>query len=100
VHHAGVAPRICPTRHAPVPRGAAAGTVVRVPLSWYNPFSWNWGHVLGKIWNAVWNNCLSGAAQGIVGTASGTLAVNLIARGAKVVVGPSGYAVIAIGDAW
>ncbi len=68
-----------------------------VPLSWYNPFSWDWGHILSSTWNTIWDNCLKGATEGVVGTASGATIVNLLARGGKVFVGPYGYAAIAVG---
>lgn len=67
------------------------------PLWRYNPFSWDRGHIPGSTWSALWNTCLSGAGSGVVGTASGTLAVNLLARGGLLVIGPQGYAAIAIG---
>lgn len=67
------------------------------PDSWYNPTSWDWGSILGATWNNIVKKCLGGAATGLVGTASGTLIVNLIARGGKVFVGPYGYAAIAVG---
>jgi hypothetical protein len=70
---------------------------VITPNSWFNPFSWDWGHILSATWNEIRNNCLSGAAQGVVGTASGTTIVNLPARGGKITPGPGGYAAIAIG---
>jgi hypothetical protein len=66
------------------------------PDSWWNPASWSWGKILGNTWSAIWNNCLSGAVKGTVGTASGALIVNLILRGGKVFLGPEGYAAIAI----
>jgi hypothetical protein len=71
-------------------------TVV-VPNSWYNPGSWDWGHILGATWSAIWNNCAKGAVTGVVGTASGAVIVNLIARGGVIFFGPGGYAAIAIG---
>jgi hypothetical protein len=78
------------------PEALSADGIIQ-PNSWYNPFSWNWGHILGGTWNAIWSHCLSGASQGVVGTASGTLTINLLARGGAVFVGPGGYAAIAIG---
>lgn len=67
------------------------------PDSWYNPTTWDWGHILGSTWSAIWNNCLKGATAGVVGSASVTTATNLLARGGKLFVGPEGYAVIAFG---
>jgi hypothetical protein len=67
-----------------------------VAYSWFNPFSWDWGDILGDVWNTLWNSCLSGTAAGLVGTASGTLVWNLLARGAKLVPGAAGYATAAI----
>jgi hypothetical protein len=57
---------------------------------WYNPGSWNWGHMLGSTWNGIRNNCAKGAVPGVVGTASGALIANLIVRGGAVFVGPQG----------
>ena len=80
------------------PQSAGAAAVPSItPRSWYNPFSWDWGHIMSSTWNAIWDNCLKGATEGVVGTASGTTIVNLLARGGKVFVGPYGYAAIAIG---
>jgi hypothetical protein len=76
---------------------ACANIVARQPLSWWNPFSWNWGKILKSFWKNIWNKCATGALQGVVGTASGTLAVNLLTRGARLYVGPQGYAALAIG---
>lgn len=67
------------------------------PNSWWNPFSWDWSHIMSSAWNNIFKKCLQGAAQGVVGTASGTLTVNLLTRGAKLFVGPEGYAALAIG---
>lgn len=67
------------------------------PDSWYNPASWDWGGILGSVWDRVISRCLSGAQAGVVPAASGTLIVNIIARGGKVFVGPEGYAAIAVG---
>lgn len=69
---------------------------VAQPDSWYNPASWDWGHIFSVLWSKV-AQCAKGAAKGLVGTASGTLAVNLLAKGAKLVPGPYGYAAVAIG---
>ena len=71
--------------------------VVSPDLTWSNPFSWDWGHILGEAWDAIWQHCLKGAATGIVGRAAGALIANLIARGGAVFVGPWGYAAIGIG---
>jgi hypothetical protein len=73
------------------------GSGLATPNSWYNPGSWDWGHILGSTWNGIWNNCAKGSLTGVVGTASGTLIVNLLVRGGAVFVGPEGYAAIAIG---
>jgi hypothetical protein len=86
-----------PATTCTIPPGVVSRDASIHPDSWYNPASWNWGHILSKTWNAIWNHCLSGATQGVVGTASGTLVINLLARGGKVFVGPEGYAAIAIG---
>jgi hypothetical protein len=67
------------------------------PDSWYNPKTWDWRHILGATWDTIWSRCLKGALKGVVGTASGTLLVNLAARGGRLIVGPWGYAALAIG---
>jgi hypothetical protein len=61
-----------------------------------NTLTWI-GGTSSSAWNAIWDNCLSGATAGVVGTASGTTIINLLARGGKIFVGPAGYAAIAIG---
>ncbi|MCW2540296.1 MAG: hypothetical protein JWN95_2021 [Frankiales bacterium] len=89
----------------PVLRTSYPGVVAVKPLpgtsispnSWYNPTTWDWGHILGATWNAVWSRCLKGALKGVVGTASGTLLINLAARGGTLFIGPWGYAALAIG---
>lgn len=94
----GVSCNICTTALTPqtAPNSLGSGPVMQ-PNSWYNPASWDWGHILGTAWNATWNGCLKGSLTGLVGSAGGTLMVNLIARGGKVFVGPYGYAAIAVG---
>lgn len=67
-----------------------------VPQSWYNPFSWDWGHILGSTWNAIWNNCAKGAVKGSVGGVTTDVAIKLINRGASLYVGPYGYLVLGI----
>lgn len=78
------------------PAGVMTSSILR-PNSWYNPFSWDWGHILGSTWNAIWNNCVSGATNGTVGTASVDLAKKLLDRGAALVISPEGYLAVAIG---
>ena len=81
------------------PGATCEATPGMLPMSsdWWNPFSWDWGHILGSTWNTLWNNCVKGAASGVVGTASGTLIINLLIKAAKVFIGPEGYAALAIG---
>jgi len=79
------------------PRTLAENPNLVTPDSWWNPTSWNWKHILGTAWDALWNKCLKGAVSGLLPSVGGTTMVNLIARGAKVVPGPYGYAAIAIG---
>lgn len=64
---------------------------------WAKPWTWDWKHIMGETWDAIWNHCMSGSVKGVVGTAGSTLLVNLIADGGKVFIGPYGYAAIAIG---
>lgn len=67
------------------------------PDTWYNPFSWDWGHILGSMWQHL-KDCLSGAAGAFLPSMGGTLAVNLLIHGGpKLYVGPAGYAAIAVG---
>jgi hypothetical protein len=75
---------------------AAALRTSGVLASWWNPFSWDWGHILGSTWNAIWNNCMKGALAGVSLQATQSVAMKLIDRGARVFVGPSGYLSIAI----
>lgn len=81
-------------RGAPV---TLPGGQVIYPDSWFNPLSWHWSNILGTVWNNIVLKCAKGAAKGLVGTASGTLITNLLIRGAKLYVGPYGYAAMAIG---
>jgi hypothetical protein len=89
----------------PVLRTTFPGVVALTPLparsispnSWYNPTTWDWRHLLGATWNTIWSRCLKGALKGVVGSASGALLVNLVARGGKLFIGPWGYAAVAIG---
>ena len=74
----------------------AAGISMNLP-SWANPLGWDWLGMIGWVWTTIIDKCLTGALQGVVGTASGTLIVNLMMRGAKLYVGPWGYAALAIG---
>lgn len=76
------------------PYALSSGPVMQLN-SWYNPASWDWGHILRTAWDAMWNGCLKGSVTGLVGSAAGTLMVNLIAGGGKEFVGPYGYTVIA-----
>jgi hypothetical protein len=79
---ATISPSVCPTGMH--------------PDSWWNPFSWNWEHILGIIWNDIVAKCMRGALSGAVGTASTSLATKLIAKVATIKVGPQGYAIAAI----
>lgn len=67
------------------------------PGSWWNPTTWDWGHILGSTWNAVWNKCVVGAAKGVVGSGSVDIAGKLLARGGILTISPQGYLAIAIG---
>jgi|BarGraNGADG00212_1021973.scaffolds.fasta_scaffold59174_1 hypothetical protein len=80
-------PRVCPTE---------TGQVGPLGADWWNPFSWNWDHILGTIWNDIVLKCLKGALAGSVGTASTQLATKLIQRVAYLKLGWQGYAVAAI----
>jgi len=64
---------------------------------WANPADWDWGSILGKVWFTFWDNCGKGALTGLIGTATTTVATNLVAVGAKTFVGPYGYAMMAVG---
>ncbi|UQX88734.1 hypothetical protein M6D93_01725 [Jatrophihabitans telluris] len=66
------------------------------PQSWWNPGSWDWGSILGSVWDGLWNKCAKGALTGVVGNASGSVIRKLVVRGARVYVGWQGYAVLAI----
>lgn len=65
---------------------------------WYEPWTWDWDHIMGQIWDEIWNACVHSALSSVVGTAGTTLATNLLARGAKIVIGPEGYAYLAFGS--
>lgn len=82
---------------AACPVAARVGGVPVMMASWYNPFSWDWGHILSSIWNTIWDNCLKGATTGLVGTATGKTIFNLLTKGAKFEVGPGGWVVLGIG---
>lgn len=69
---------------------------VAYPNSWYNPASWDWGGIFGKIWDKI-TACDHGALVGFVGTASGAVLVNLLAHSPVIYVGPYNYAAVMIG---
>lgn len=51
--------------------------------SWYNPFSWNWSHILGKVLDLM-KECANGAAHGLVGSLSGPPIIAVLTRGAHI----------------
>jgi hypothetical protein len=65
--------------------------------SWYNPASWDWGHIMGSAWNSFWDGCVRHGSKAVASTASVTVIVNLMARGGAIYVGPYGYAAVAVG---
>lgn len=66
------------------------------PNSWYNPGSWDWGHILGVTWSFLWNDCLKGAVGGDVGAVGTQLATELLIKGGLAITW-QGYAAVAIG---
>lgn len=76
------------------PTTVTAG-IVR-PDSWWNPTTWHWSQIFGSAWHWI-SKCLVGAEKGVVPSVGGVTAVNLLFRGAKLYVGPYGYAAIAVG---
>jgi hypothetical protein len=83
----------CPTAYS-------AGDGSSQPDSWYNPFSWDWGSILGSFWDNIFLKCASGAIAGPVGTAGTNVLVKLLIRGAKVYRSPQGWAILAIAGCW
>lgn len=66
------------------------------PNSWYNPSMWNWKHIFSTLFTWV-DGCVHGSVSGVIQTGSATLLVNLLAKGAKLYIGPYGYAALALG---
>lgn len=65
--------------------------------SWWNPFSWDWGNILGTTWSNL-KSCAKGALSGTIGTAGPTVGSNILLSqaGKKLIfIGPYGYAGVA-----
>lgn len=82
--------------HAIIGAMGAFGITVHLD-DWWNPFSWDWSDILGKIYKNFVLPCLSGATEAFLPTVTGTVAINLLFDGAKLYVGPYGYAALIVG---
>jgi hypothetical protein len=64
---------------------------------WWNPFSWNWKAILGKLWTNVLEPCLKGASGGFAGGIASNKVGPFLMRGASVELTPYGYGLLAFG---
>ena len=72
------------------------GTIMQ-PNDWWNPFSWDWGKILGTM-EHILELCAQGVEKGVIGSASTTIIWNMILRGVHFIeLTPQGLAAAAVG---